>query len=176
MAGCSSRQERPDLRSEVDLHPAARARGAYRGRDAVTRHHPPRYNGEMTRFAIVLSLTALAVACRPAGGPAASPAPSANAWAVVNGHEITRDEVEKAYRRAAPENQTPSEEEAYTAKLNLLNELIVQNILLAKASRAQDRAAGERARERLQRGEEKHSAGRVRGGAEKAQPHRRRHA
>jgi len=88
----------------------------------------------MTRFAVVLSLIALAVACRPAGGPAASPAPSANAWAVVNGHEITRDEVEKAYRRAAPENQTPSEEEAYTAKLNLLGELIVQNILLAKAA------------------------------------------
>src|SRR6188472_2523879 len=90
----------------------------------------------MTRFAIVLSLAALVVACRPAGGPAAAPAqpaPSANAWAVVNGHEITRDDVEKAYRRAAPENQTPSEEEAYTAKLNLLNELIVQDVLLAKA-------------------------------------------
>jgi peptidyl-prolyl cis-trans isomerase SurA len=87
----------------------------------------------MTRFAIVLSLTALAGACRPASGPAAAPAPSANAWAVVNGHEITRDDVEKAYRRAAPENQTPSEEEAYTAKLNLLSELIVQDILLAKA-------------------------------------------
>ena len=87
----------------------------------------------MTRFAIVLFLTALVVACRPATGPAASPAPSANAWAVVNGREITREDVEKAYRRAAPENQTPSEEEAYTAKLNLLNELIVQDILLAKA-------------------------------------------
>ena len=87
----------------------------------------------MTRFVIALSLTALAAACRPAGGPAASPAPSANAWAVVNGHEITRDDVEKAYRRAAPENQTPSEEEAYTAKLNLLNELIIQDVLLAKA-------------------------------------------
>ena len=87
----------------------------------------------MTRFAIVLTLTALAVACRNAG-PASSPAPSANAWAVVNGHEITRDDVEKAYRRAAPENQQqPSEEEAYTAKLNLLNELIIQDVLLAKA-------------------------------------------
>src|SRR4029453_1885618 len=88
----------------------------------------------MTRFAIVLSLTALVAACRPAGGPAASPAPSANAWAVVNGHEITRDDVEKAYRRAAPENAQPSEEEAYTAKLNLLSEMIVQDVLLAKAA------------------------------------------
>ena len=87
----------------------------------------------MTRFAIVLSLTALVVACRPASGPASAPAPSANAWAVVNGHEITRDEVEKAYRRAAPETPPASEEEVYTAKLNLLNELIVQELLFAKA-------------------------------------------
>jgi peptidyl-prolyl cis-trans isomerase SurA len=88
----------------------------------------------MTRFAIVLSLTALVVACRPAG-PGPAPAPSATAWAVVNGREISRDEVEKAYRRAAAaETQQLSEEEAYTAKLNLLNEMIVQDILLAKAS------------------------------------------
>ena len=88
----------------------------------------------MTRLAIVLSLTALAAACGRTGGPASSPAPSANAWAVVNGHEITRDDVEKAYRRAAPDNQQqPSEEEAYTAKLNLLSEMIVQDVLLEKA-------------------------------------------
>ena len=87
----------------------------------------------MSRFAIVITLTALAAACGRTG-PASSPAPSANAWAVVNGREITRDDVDKAYRRAAPENQQPaSEEEVYTAKLNLLNELIVQDILLAKA-------------------------------------------
>jgi parvulin-like peptidyl-prolyl isomerase len=88
----------------------------------------------MTRLAIVLSLTALAAACGRTGGPASSPAPSAKAWAVVNGHEITRDDVEKAYRRAAPDNQQPSEEEAYTAKLNLLSEMIVQDILLTKAA------------------------------------------
>ena len=42
MAGRAGRQERPDLRSEVDLHPAARTGGADRGRDAVARHHPAR--------------------------------------------------------------------------------------------------------------------------------------
>ena len=42
MAGCSGRQERADLRSEIDLHPAAGPGGADRGRDAVTRHHPAR--------------------------------------------------------------------------------------------------------------------------------------
>ncbi len=85
--------------------PAALTEGVTQLHDIIRRSQ---YNEEMTRFAIVLFLTALAAACRPAGGPAASPAPSANAWAVVNGHEITRDDVEKAYRRAAPENQTPS--------------------------------------------------------------------
>jgi peptidyl-prolyl cis-trans isomerase SurA len=86
----------------------------------------------MTRFAFALLMTVLVAACRST--PASAPAPSPNAWAVVNGHEITRDEVEKAYRRAAPTpGQQLSEEEAYTAKLNLLNELIVQDLLLAKA-------------------------------------------
>jgi peptidyl-prolyl cis-trans isomerase SurA len=86
----------------------------------------------MTRFAFALLMTVLVAACRSA--PASAPAPSANAWAVVNGHEITRDEVEKAYRRAAPAaGQVVPDEEALTAKLNLLNELIVQDLLLAKA-------------------------------------------
>jgi hypothetical protein len=86
----------------------------------------------MTRLAVALSVIVLLAGCR-SGGPAAAPAPSANAWAVVNGHEITKDEVEKAYRRAAPDGQQPSEEEVYTAKLNLLSEMIVQELLLEKA-------------------------------------------
>ena len=71
----------------------------------------------------------------PAGPPGRPPRPpvSADAWAVVDGREIKRDEVEKAYRRTAQTEQTPSEEEALGAKLNLLNELIVQDMLLAKA-------------------------------------------
>lgn len=88
----------------------------------------------MTRIAIALLATLLVAACRPgASGPAAAPKPSANAWAVVNGHEISKDEVEKAFRRNIAEGQQPSEEEAYTAKLNLLNDMIVQELLLAKA-------------------------------------------
>jgi len=58
---------------------------------------------------------------------------SADAWAVVDGREIKRDDVEKAYRRTAQPGQTPSEEEALAAKLTLLNELIIQDVLLAKA-------------------------------------------
>ena len=89
----------------------------------------------MTRIAFVLALAVLAAACRndaPGAATGTSKPPSGNAWAVVNGNEITRDDVEKAYRRAAPAGQQPAEEEALTAKLNLLNELIVQQLLLEK--------------------------------------------
>ena len=74
--------------------------------------------------------TGLAAACE--SPPAASAPVSADAWAVVDGREIRRDDVEKAYRRTA-ESAAASEEEALAAKLSLLNELIVQDILVAKA-------------------------------------------
>ena len=44
-----------------------------------------------------------------------------------------RSDVEKTFGRTQDPNQTPSNEEALTAKLSLLNEMIVQDILLAKA-------------------------------------------
>jgi peptidyl-prolyl cis-trans isomerase SurA len=84
-----------------------------------------------------LAVTALvgAILHSACGSPPAPPAPtiSADAWAVVDGREIKREEVEKAYRRARNVGQPLSDEEALAAKLNLLNELIVQDILLAKA-------------------------------------------
>jgi len=90
----------------------------------------------MLRLASALLLTLVAACGSNTSGPAAQPAPSANAWAVVNGKEISKDDVEKAYRRnaPAPDQPQPSEEEALTAKLNLLNELIVQELLIAKAA------------------------------------------
>jgi peptidyl-prolyl cis-trans isomerase SurA len=90
----------------------------------------------MTRIAFALLVSFAAAACGGANSPASAPAPSANAWAVVNGKEITKDEVEKAYRRNAPgaDQPQPSDEEVVTAKLNLLNEMIVQELLLAKAA------------------------------------------
>jgi len=77
-----------------------------------------------------LALAGLAAACQ--SKPAAPPV-SSDAWAVVNGHEITRDAVDKAYRRNTQTPQAPSEEEIATAKLALLDELIVQELLLGKA-------------------------------------------
>jgi len=89
----------------------------------------------MSRIAIALIVTSLVAACGSTT-PKSSPAPSAGAWAVVNGKEISKDEVEKAYRRNAPApgQPQPSEEEALTAKLNLLNEIIVQELLMTKAA------------------------------------------
>jgi peptidyl-prolyl cis-trans isomerase SurA len=76
----------------------------------------------------------LSAACR------ATPAPSApqvkvsdNTWAVVDGREITRDAVEKAYRRTRDTSQPLAEDEELAAKLSVLNDLILQDILVAKA-------------------------------------------
>lgn len=85
--------------------------------------------------ALVLLPAGLLTGC---GAQQPSPAASAvtipaDTWAVVDGREIKRDEVEKAFRRAQDVSQALSEEEALTAKLTLLNELILQDLLLAKA-------------------------------------------
>jgi len=79
---------------------------------------------------VVLALASVAGACQ---STPATPAASADAWATVNGREIKRDDVEKAYRRTAQANVTPAEEEVATAKLGLLNEMIVQELLIDKA-------------------------------------------
>src|SRR5207249_8246908 len=81
-----------------------------------------------------LAATCLAAACRSTPAPApAAPAVSADTWAVVDGHEITRDDVDKAYKRAGDVAQGLSDDEAMTAKLSLLENLILQEILLSKA-------------------------------------------
>ncbi|MGB8474652.1 MAG: SurA N-terminal domain-containing protein [Candidatus Acidiferrum sp.] len=62
--------------------------------------------------------------------------PSPDVWAVVNGQEIKREEVEKYYRtRVNPEGQAPSQEEALSLKLNVLDELINNEILLERAKK-----------------------------------------
>src|SRR5688500_195944 len=85
---------------------------------------------------LVIALAALAAAgltsaCR---STPAAPAVSADTWAVVDGREITRDAVEKAFRQLGDGSPAAlSEDEALTAKLGVLDELIVEDILLAKA-------------------------------------------
>lgn len=90
---------------------------------------------EYRHLLMVLNAVALAycsTACRSTPATPATPV-SADTWAVVDGRQITREDVEKAYRRTRDASQTLSEEETLTAKLTLLNDLIVQDILLAKA-------------------------------------------
>ena len=81
-------------------------------------------------------LLPLAVAFVLLGGCKSTTAPSADVWAVVNGKEIKRDEVEKYYRtRISPEGQEPSQEEALSLKLNVIDELINNEILLERAKK-----------------------------------------
>ena len=96
------------------------------------RRHLPLSFTLVFRLSAGLILGFLAAACRSTTAPA--PAVSADTWAVVDGSEITRDEVEKAFKRVNDGSQPLSEEETLNAKLNLLEDLIVQEILIARAA------------------------------------------
>src|ERR1700686_4260581 len=61
---------------------------------------------------------------------------AADVWAVVNGTEIKRDEVDKYYKsQVNPEAQEPSQEETLTLKLNVVEQLINNEILLECAKK-----------------------------------------
>ena len=84
-------------------------------------------------LAIVGSAALALAACKSTPPSPPPPAITADTWAVVNGKAITRQDVDKAYRRSRDAGATASEEEAVLTKLSLLDELIVQDILLGKA-------------------------------------------
>lgn len=86
------------------------------------------------RLAAPLAALAFALGAGACSQKNAEPqAASAGTWATVDGRSITGDEVEKAFRRTQEPGATPSPEEAMTIKLSILNEMILQDILLAKA-------------------------------------------
>ncbi|HMD43168.1 MAG TPA: SurA N-terminal domain-containing protein [Candidatus Acidoferrum sp.] len=61
---------------------------------------------------------------------------SADVWAVVNGTEIKRDEVEKYYKSQVPaEGQKPTQEDSLSLKLNVVEQLINNEILLERAKK-----------------------------------------
>jgi parvulin-like peptidyl-prolyl isomerase len=95
-------------------------------------HTIPSFRRSPAAVLTLLAALGIAGACR--GNPAA-PARSvpADTWATVDGRDITRDDVEKAFRRTRDTAQPISDEEALAYKLNLLDELIVQDLLIAKA-------------------------------------------
>lgn len=88
------------------------------------------------RLVVALALGfSTAGACSKA--PEATKAPSADVWAVVDGREIKKDDVEKAFKSALdPSQPQPSADEALTAKLNVVDDLVTQDILLARAKAA----------------------------------------
>ena len=86
---------------------------------------------QIRRLITPLSLLALTLT---AGGCRSQPQNvPPDTWATVDGRSITRDDVEKTFRRTQDAASTLSQEEAMTVKLSLLNEMILQDILLAKA-------------------------------------------
>lgn len=84
-----------------------------------------------TRLLMLAALLVCAVAsCRR------DVAPGPDVWAVVNGTDVTRAEVEKNFRsRLTPDSPPPSHEEGLSLKLTILEELINSEILLQRAAK-----------------------------------------
>lgn len=77
-----------------------------------------------------------AAACVFAASCKKEAAPGPDVWATVNGKEIPRAQVEKYFRtRVNAEAPAPSQEEALSLKLSILDELINNEILLERASK-----------------------------------------
>lgn len=89
------------------------------------------------RTRLVSPIVVLALALAAGGCRSEQPSPpqtvSPDTWATVDGRSITREEVERTFRRRPESGTTLSPEEAMTIKLSILNEMILQDILLAKA-------------------------------------------
>src|SRR5213595_2665971 len=93
-----------------------------------------KHSSGVKRAAAWLPLAAMAIALATGCNKQAQHAP--DVWSMVNGKEIKREEVDKYYRtRVNPEGQEPSQEESLSQKLNVLDELINNEILLEKAKK-----------------------------------------
>ena len=87
----------------------------------------------MTRKFLVLVAVA---ACVVAAGCKQESAPGPDVWAVVNGKNIQRADVEKFFRtRVNAQGPAPSQEEALSLKLSILDELVNNEILLERATK-----------------------------------------
>jgi len=83
---------------------------------------------------VLLAALSVAACGKTAGSSTTAPGP--DVWATVDGRNITRDDVEKAYR-GSPPNPTPTaDDDILTQKLNVLDNLIDQDIMVARAQAA----------------------------------------
>jgi peptidyl-prolyl cis-trans isomerase SurA len=94
---------------------------------------PMRMEPRLKRTTLVL---AVLVACALGAGCRRETAPSPDVWAAVNGKEILRQDVEKIFRsRVSADAPTPSQEEALSLQLSILDELVNSEILLERANK-----------------------------------------
>ncbi len=83
-----------------------------------------------------LVLAAAIVACALGAGCKRDAAPGPDVWAVVDGKEILRQDVEKIFRsRVNADAPAPSQEEALSLQLSILDELVNSEILLERANK-----------------------------------------
>ena len=89
-----------------------------------------------TRRAAALLPVAAAVLFSGLAGCSQGEHHAPDVWAVVNGTEIRRDDVEKYYRsQVNPEAQKPTQEDSLSLKLNVVEQLINNEILLERAKK-----------------------------------------
>jgi peptidyl-prolyl cis-trans isomerase SurA len=97
------------------------------------RLRPPAKELRLKRKILILAAMA---ACVFATSCKKEAAPGPDVWATVNSKAISRAEVEKYFRtRVNAEAPAPSQEEALSLKLSILDELINNEILLERASK-----------------------------------------
>ena len=80
---------------------------------------------------VVMGALVLAAACGGSGSAPSSP----DVWAVVDGKEVRRDHVERLYRTMLnAQAGIPTDEEALGAKLSIVEDMINDEILIARAA------------------------------------------
>lgn len=96
--------------------------------------------GNVRRHVVLSALVCagLAGACNRASQPATI---AATTWAVVDGRNITKDDVEKVFRATVDPASMTTDEEILTAKMTIVDDLITQDALFAAAEAAKLTAA-----------------------------------
>lgn len=102
------------------------------------RRQPPRSAPALTVRRQLVTGVILGALALGIGACGRSDSSGREVWAEVDGTPIYRDQVERAYRGRVPPGTDPgSSEQALNLKLNVLNELIDEQLLVAHASHSQ---------------------------------------